>query len=527
MLLRALPLAVATALSLAAADALAQGGTLKVVPQGDLKVLDPVWTTGTITQNHAGMVFDQLFSLDGDYQTRPQMVDTWQVTPDGLVYTFKLRPGLAFHDGDPVRAIDAAESLKRWGQKDIMAQRLFQSVASVDALDDTTLQIKLKERYGLVLQTIGRVGGLVPYIMKEKYARTDPATQVTDMIGSGPFLFKKEEWVPGSKVVYVKNPNYKPRAEPASGFGGGKVVKLDRVEWVYIPDPATTSAALEAGEIDFWEVPPSDFVSRLRRNSKIVLFVGDPLGTRGVLRTNFLFPPFDNVKARQALVWLTVQEDYLRAAIGNDPKEWTICGAMFTCDSPNATEIGAEAMMETDRAKKQANARRLLAEAGYKGEPVLILQATDYPQFNAAALVFADALKQIGANPQLVPLDWNTVLTRRAVKKPPNDGGWHVFFTSGTGFGSSDPFANPSSTACEKAWFGWPCDAEIEKLRDAWTREPDKKKQFAIVEELQRKMYEFVPYVSWGQWTSPMAFRSNIKGVLASPQRMFWNVSKE
>jgi peptide/nickel transport system substrate-binding protein len=523
----ALSVAALAGMTIAEAGAQTPNSVLKVVPQGDLKVLDPVWTTGTITQNHAGMVFDQLFSLDGNFETRPQMVDTWQVSPDGLAYTFKLRPGLAFHDGDPVRAIDAAESLKRWGQKDIMAQRLFQSVASVTADNDTTLRITLKEPYGLVLQTIGRVGGLVPYIMKERYAKTDPATQVTDMIGSGPFLFKKEKWVPGSKVVYVKNPNYKPRPEPASGFGGGKVVKVDRVEWMYIPDPATVSAALEAGEIDFWEVPPSDFTTILKRNPRIVLFVGDPLGTRGVLRTNFLHPPFDNPKARQALLWLTVQEDYMRAAVGNDPKEWTICGAMFTCDSPNATEIASEALMEKDRAKKQANAKRLLAEAGYRGEPIFILQATDDPQFNAAALVFADALKQIGANPQLVPIDWNTVLTRRASKKPPNDGGWHVFFTSGTGFGSSDPFANPSSTACEKAWFGWPCDTEIEKLRDAWTREPDAKKQRQLIEQLQAKMYEFVPYISWGQWTSPMAFRSNVKGVLASPQRMFWNIYKE
>jgi peptide/nickel transport system substrate-binding protein len=520
-------LSLVTALSIAATGALAQGGTLKVVPQGDLKVLDPVWTTGTITQNHAGMVFDQLFSLDGNYETKPQMVDTWTVSPDGLTYTFKLRPGLAFHDGDPVRAIDAAESLKRWGQKDIMGQRLFQSVASVTAVDDMTLRMTLKEPYGLVLQSIGRLGGLVPYIMKEKYAKTDAATQVTDMIGSGPFLFKKEEWVPGSKVVYAKNPNYKPRAEPASGFGGGKVVKLDRVEWMYIPDPATTSAALEAGEIDFWELPPGDFQAILKRNPKIVLAVGDPLGNRGIMRPNFLFPPFDNVKARQALLWLTVQEDYMRAAVGNDPNEWTVCGAMFTCGSPNAMEVASEALMEPDLAKKQANAKRLLAEAGYKGEPIYILQATDYPQFNAAALVLGDALKKIGANPQFVALDWNTVLTRRASKKPPHDGGWHIFFTSGTGFGSSDPFANPASTACDKAWFGWPCDAEIEKLRDAWTREADPKKQLAIIEQLQKKMYEFVPYITWGQWTSPMAYRSNIKGVLPSPQRSFWNISKE
>jgi peptide/nickel transport system substrate-binding protein len=515
--------ALAAALSLPAA---AQS-VLRVVPQGDLKVLDPVWTTGTITQNHAALIFDQLFGWDDKFQPQPQMVDTWTVSADGLTYTFKLRDGLFFHDGDPVRAADAAASLNRWGKRDIMGQRLYQAVAKVEGKDDKTLVMTLKEPYGLVLRTIGRQGGLVPLIMKEKYALTDPAVQVTEMIGSGPFMFKKDEWVPGSKVVYVKNPNYKPRPEPASNFAGGKVAKVDRVEWSYLPDPATISAALIAGEIDFWESPTADHLQILRRNRNIVIAVGDPLGNRGILRTNFLFPPFDNPKARQALVWLMVQEDYMRAAIGNDPTEWTTCGAMFTCGSPNATELAAEPMNENDRAKKQEMAKRLLAEAGYKGEPLYILQATDFPWFNAAALVFADALKKIGANPQLVALDWNTVLTRRASKKPPHDGGWHVFFTSGGGLGASDPFSNPASTACDKAWFGWPCDERIEQLRDAWTREVDPAKQRKIIEDLQVRMYEFVPYIPWGQWTAPVAYRSNLKGVQATPQRSFWNISKE
>jgi peptide/nickel transport system substrate-binding protein len=515
-----------TAALAGAGGAMAQS-TLKVVPQGDLKVLDPVWTTGTITQNHAGMIYDQLFGLDEKYQPQPQMVDTWTVSPDGLVYTFVLRPGLAFHDGTPVRAIDAATSLDRWSKKDIMGQRLYQAVAKVEAVDDKTLKMTLKEPYGLVLQSIGRLGGLVPYIMKEAHAKTDPATQVTEMIGSGPFVFKKEEWVPGSKVVYAKNPAYKPRAEPASGFTGGKVAKVDRVEWLYIPDPATISAALVAGEIDFWELPPADFVTQLRRNPAITIAVSDPLGNRGIMRPNFLFPPFDNPKARQALLWLTVQQDYMQAAVGNDPTGYTICGGMFTCGSLGHTEIASEALMEPDRAKKQAMAKKLLAEAGYKGEPLYILQPTDYPYFNAAALVLADALKQIGANPQLVALDWNTVLTRRASKKPPHDGGWHIFFTSGTGFGAADPFSNPVSTACDKAWFGWPCNEEIEKLRNAWTREADPAKQKAIIEQLQVQMYDYVPYITWGQWTAPVAYRSNVKGVLASPQRSFWNITKE
>ena len=500
---------------------------LKTVPEGDLKVLDPIVTTASISQAHALSVFDVLFALDDKYRPQPQMVDTWTVSPDGLVYTFRLRDGLTFHDGDPVKASDAVASLERWGRKDIMGQRLFQSVAKVETVDDRTLRMTLKEPYGLVLNSIGRAGGFLPAIMKEKYAKTDPATQVTDMIGSGPFLFKKEEWVPGNKVVYVKNPNYKPRAEPASLFAGARVAKVDRVELIYITDAQTASAALQRGEIDMWEWPTSDFVAMLKKDPNIVIANFDPLGQFGVMRPNHLHPPFNNAKARQALLWLTVQADYRGAIVGGDPSSWVDCVGYFACGGPNETKVAAAPLLEKDVARKQAMAKQLLAEGGYKGEPILILQPTDLPELNASALVLADELKRIGANPELVALDWNSVVTRRSNKNPPAQGGWNVFITTSTGLGSSDPFANAAATSCDKAWFGWPCDEQIEKLRDAWTRELDPEKRKQIIEQLQTRMFEFVPYVPFGQWAYRFAYRSNIKGALSTPTRTYWNTSKE
>ncbi|MBL8687841.1 MAG: ABC transporter substrate-binding protein [Rhodospirillaceae bacterium] len=530
MAIRNLTSLVAMAVVALGADAaLAQGNpkVLKVVAQGDLRVLDPIWTTGTITQNHGNLVYDLLFAWNEKLEATPQMVSTWNASADGLTYTFTLRDGLAFHDGSPVTSKDVIPSIARFAARDIMGQRLYKVVADVKAVDDKTFTMTLKEPYGLVASTLGRMGGLSPVIMREAEAKTDPHQQVTTVIGSGPFKFKQDEWVPGAKVVYVKNDAYKPRSEAPSYAAGGKVVHLERVEWLYIPDPATIGAALGAGEIDFWETPTSDLLPILRRNKDIVLAPSDPLGTQGILRPNHLYPPFDNPKARQALVWLTNQEDYLRASVSSDPNDWKVCPAMFVCGSPNETLAGAEAATEKDPKKRDEMAKRLFAESGYKGEPIHILQATDFPAFNGAALVLADALKRIGANPQLVPIDWNSVLTRRAVKKPPAEGGWNVFFTSSGGLPGSSPFANPVATDCDKAWFGWPCDAEIEKLRDAWTREADPKKQFAIIETLQRRMFEQVPYVTYGQWFQQLAYRSNVKGVITSPQRYYWNTRKE
>ena len=526
------PLAAALLLSsvLAAAPAaLAQtggGSVIRYVPQGDLRVLDPIWTTGTVTQVFGSMIYDTLFARDGKLQVQPQMVETWSISQDGLTYRFTMRPGLTFHDGKPVTSKDVIPSLERWGKRDIMGQRLFQSVGKMEAIDDRTFTLALKEPYGLVIESLGRIGGLIPAIMTERMAKTDAATQVPEHIGSGPFTYDPKEWVPGSKVVLRKNAKYVSRPEPSDWSAGNKNVHVERVEWNYIPDPSTIANALGAGEVDLWESPTEDLLPLLRRNPAITIQRGDPLGNVGTLRPNHLHPPFNNVKARQALGLLMEEEDYLRAAISSDPNDWKVCWSLFVCGSPNDTTAGSEMYTTGTRAERDAKAKKLFEEAGYKGEPIVILQATDYPAFSAAALVMADSLKRIGVKTDLQATDWNSVLTRRAVKSPPAQGGWNIFFTSGAGVSSADPFTNPASTACEKAWFGWPCDAEIERLRDAWTREVEPKKQRQILEEVHRQLYEKAIWFTYGQWFPNTAFRSNLSGVHNSSVRYFWNIKK-
>ncbi|MBM3535528.1 MAG: ABC transporter substrate-binding protein [Alphaproteobacteria bacterium] len=522
------PLAAALLLSSAlSAPALAQDNSvIRYVPQGDLRVLDPIWTTGTVTQVFGSMVYDTLFARDAKLQVQPQMVETWSVSQDGLTFRFTMRPGLAFHDGTPVTSKDVIPSLERWGKRDIMGQRLFQSVAKLEAVDDRTLTLQLKEPYGLVISSLGRIGGLIPAVMKEAVAKTDAGQQVPEHIGSGPFTYDPKEWVPGSKIVLRKNAKYVARSEPSSWSAGGKAVLVDRVEWTYIPDPSTATNALVAGEVDILETPTHDMIPVLKRNRNVTIQRGDPLGNVGTLRPNHLHPPFNNVKARQALGYLLDQEDYLRASVSSDPEDWKVCWSLFVCGSPNDTLAGSEPYTAGTRAERDAKAKRLLAEAGYKGEPIVILQATDFPIFSAASLVLAASLKRIGANPDVQPTDWNSVLTRRAVKKVPAEGGWNIFFTSGSGVSGGDPFTNPASTACDKAWFGWPCDAEIERLRDAWTRETDPKKQRALLEDVHRKLYEHGTWFTYGQWFTQTAFRSNLTGVQNSPVRYFWAVKK-
>src|SRR6476661_5188834 len=187
---------------------------LKVSLHSDLKIIDPIWTTALISTHHGSMVYDVLFAPDDKLVPRPQMVDKWEVSPDKLTWTFTLRDGLEWHDGQPVTGADCVASIKRWGAKDSMGQKLMSVVTDLSAPDAKTIKMVLKEPYGLVLDSLGKPSANVPFMMPKRVADTDPNTQITDYVGSGPFIFKKDEWKPGEKSVYVKNPKYKPRSEP-------------------------------------------------------------------------------------------------------------------------------------------------------------------------------------------------------------------------------------------------------------------------------------------------------------------------
>jgi peptide/nickel transport system substrate-binding protein len=496
------------------------GGTLRFIPHADLKVLDPVWTTAYITRNHGYMVYDVLFALDEHLKIQPQMVDSWEMSQDNLRYTFTLRQGLSFHDGTPVTAHDAVASLKRWGQRDVMGKQLMGATARLEALDDKTFVLELKEPFGLVLDALAKPSSNVPFIMPARLAATPADEQVKDVIGSGPFKFVKEEWQPGHRVVYVRNTDYVPRPEPASFGAGGKRVYVDRVEWLYIPDPATANAALEAGEVDYWETPPVDFIAQLEKNPSITISIVDPMGTQGWLRPNHLQPPFNNKKARQALLYMVHQETYLRAAIG-DRRFWRTCSAYFICGSPWESEAGAEPFKKQDFEK----AKQLLKEAGYDGQPVVLLDPTDIPLLHAATLVTRELLTKIGVKVDLQAMDWSTLISRRAEKKPPAEGGWNLFHTWAVAADVFSPAINAGvASDCEKAWFGWPCSEQIQKLRAQWARTLDPGEKKRLTEEIQRLAYEEVPYVSWGQWFLPAAYRAHVKGVVPFPAPVLWNV---
>src|SRR5262245_120198 len=476
--------AVVVAAVFAFARSAAAETVLKVSLHSDLKIIDPIWTTALISTHHGNMVYDTLFAMDEQLQVKPQMVDKWETSADKLTWTFTLRDGLEWHDGQPVTAADCVASIKRWAAKDTMGLKLMSVVADLSAPDAKTIKMVLKEPYGLVLESLGKSSSNVAFMMPKRVADGDPNTQITDATGSGPFIFKKDEWKPGEKAVYVKNPKYKPRSEPASALAGGKVAKVDRVEWITIPDQQTQVNALLNGEIDLIEAVPTDLLPLLQNDKNVKVMVVNKAGRQYEMRFNVLHKPFDNPKVREAALYALDQKPFLDANVGN-PQYYMPCKSLFPCGSPLETTKGWDDKVSGNVAK----AKELLKEAGYDGTPIALLHQTDTAGHNQLATVARPQLEAAGFKVDLQPMDWQTLVARRAKKDPIAQGGWSAFFTS---WGSPD-IMNPVSAAyinasCDKATFGWPCDEGIEKLRDAFAKETDPAKQKAIAEQVSLRL---------------------------------------
>src|SRR3954453_18117259 len=333
------------ALSALALPAQAAGTkTLTAVMHSDLRVTDPIITTAYITRDHGYMVYDTLLATDSNFKIQPQMAD-YKVSEDKLTYTFTLRDGLKWHDGAPVTAEDCVASLQRWSKRDGMGQKLWNFVAWVDAPDPKTITLKLKEPYGLVLESIAKPSSVVPFMMPKRIAETPADKAISEQIGSGPFKFVAAEFQPGVKAVYEKNKDYVPRKEPPSWASGGKVVKVDRVEWITMADAQTAVNALQSGDIDFLEIVPFDMAPVLAANKDIKIEVSNQLGFQTVGRMNFLLPPFDDVKVRRAALLAMNQKDVLDALIGN-PEYFKVCGSFYMCGTPLATDAGSETLVK-------------------------------------------------------------------------------------------------------------------------------------------------------------------------------------
>jgi peptide/nickel transport system substrate-binding protein len=502
----------------------AQAKTLTAVMHSDLRAIDPIITTAYISRDHGYMVYDTLLAMDSNFKVQPQMAE-WKVSDDKLTYTFTLRDGLKWHDGAPVTAEDCLVSLQRWAKRDGMGQKLMDFTASIEATDAKTITLKLKEPYGLVLESIGKPSSVVPFMMPKRIAETPADKPIPEQIGSGPFKFVQAEFQPGVKAVYEKNKDYVPRKEPASWTSGGKVVKVDRVEWITMADAQTAVNALQSGDIDFIENPAWDILPVLAADKSLVVHTLSPLGFQTLGRMNFLYPPFDNVKVRRAAFLAMSQKPVLDALVGN-PEYYKVCGAIFGCNTPLATDAGSETLVKGDG---MAEAKKALAESGYDGTPVVVMAPGDVVTLKAQPIVAAQLLRDAGFKVDVQATDWQTVVSRRASQKSPKEGGWNMFFTNWAGPDVLNPVANVSVGGRGKngGWFGWFEDAKIEELRDKYARSTSPDEQKKLAAEIQTRAYEQVAYIPLGQYVAPSVWRKSLSGVLDGPATpVFWNIDK-
>lgn len=497
---------------------------LRIKMTGDLQQIDPIWSTSYPIRDMSYLIYDTLFSTDADYQVQPQMVDTFSVSDDGRTYTFTLRDGLKWHDGAPVTAADCIASLDRWMQKDTLGGVLKSHLDRFEKVDDRTFKMVLKQPWGLTLAALGKVSSYVPFMMPERLAKTPADKANTEAIGSGPYMMKMDEWVPGSKIVYVKNPAYVPRKEPPSMMAGGKIAGVDRIERIVIPDDVSAVNALIAGEIDYIEAVPPDLMALLEGNPDVVMGARGQLGNSAQIVLNHLQPPLDNPKIRHAVQYAIGQKEIMQAFNGDHTDLYQVCPSLLFCGGPYASDVNSERAMAHDPEKAKA----LLKEAGYDGTPLVVMHPTDQKWQDDVVTVAVQQLREAGFTVDDRPIDVATMFSWRTKKDPVSAGGWHIFNTGWSGVDLMSPATNVFMTgACDKAWFGWACDEEMQKLRAEFFTVQTEEERKDVANKLQARAQDVVPYVSGGQNLQLAAWRKNVKGIIDAPVQILWNVTKE
>jgi peptide/nickel transport system substrate-binding protein len=497
---------------------------LHVVPSADVAELDPARAANQIGRIYSQMVFDTLFALDQTLSPKPMMVAGEKISADGLTYTFTLRPDLKFHDGSPVTTRDVTASLTHWMDGASTGGELKSRLEAMTIVDPLTFTLKLKQRFGLLEFLLAGAGAPIPGIMREADATRGAGVPLTNPIGSGPFRYVAGARESGHRVVFERNPDYIPRTEPPDGAAGARIVKVDRVEWDIMPDPTTAANALVAGEVDFWDTVTAEMVPFLKQHGITVRRTAS-LPSVAWIRPNFEFPPFNDVRAREALALLVNQQEFMQVVAGDNP--WTTCYSFSVCGSLLGTEVGSEPYRKTDVAK----ARQLLAEAGYKGEPVVVVGTPQLPIINVMSQLLAQRLRDAGVNVDLQMGDWASIFTRmNTLHLTAGHGAWNVAATYSLGGTSFNPLTNTMlNTSCgptATSRMGWPCDAEGDVLRKAVLAAPDDAARKAAFETFQKRMWQFIPFVPAGQFDQQNAYGKNISGVLGGYVISYWNIEK-
>lgn len=493
--------------------------TIRFVPQANLTSLDPIWTTAAVTRNFGLMVFDTLYGIGTDLAPRPQMAEGHSTERDGRRWTIRLREGLRFHDGTPVIAADCAASVLRWMKRDGLGQALAPRLDAIDTPDDRTLVFRLSQPFPRMLTMLGKL--TTAPVMPAHLAKTDAFVQITDVVGSGPFRFVKDEYVSGSRAVFARAETYQPRDEPPNYCAGAKRALVERVEWDVIPDSSTAVGALSNGEVDWIDMPLPDLLPVLRRNKEVTVGRLDPIGLFPQCRPNMLQGPTVNAGVRRAMLAAVDQREVMQAVMGDDSSAYRTGVGTFVPGLPNSSDAGLDRLGP----KPVAEVRATLDQAGYDGGRVVLLHPTDQPFYGAMCDVVGAALRKVGINLDDQSMDWGTVVQRRASKAPLDNGGWSLFCTSSPALDYIDPLTAGAVRANgDKAWWGWPTDAAQEADYHDWLFGNGDEK--ALQAKMQQRALDEAWVIPLGQYFQSAAWRNTLTGFQKGPAPTFWNIQK-
>ncbi|MFC3124794.1 ABC transporter substrate-binding protein [Pseudoroseomonas globiformis] len=484
---------------------------LRFIPQADVSILDPLNTTAYPTRNHAHLCWDTLYGLDLDGQAHPQLAERHDLTDDGRRWTFTLRDGPTFHDGEKVRAKDAVASIRRWMLRDSHGQSLFSRLDEMRVVDDRRFEMRLKQPFGPMLQALAKASSYPCFVFPERFAQQDPGRALTEVVGSGPYRFVASERVSGSQLVYQRFVDYQPTpVGPVSLTAGPKLAQFERLEWRIIPDPATAAGALQSGEVDWWEQVAPDLRPLLKGSRGLTVEQLDTGGTLAMLRPNHLHPPFNNPEIRRAILPALRQIDFMTAIMGDNRDLWREDVGCFPEDSPLASDAGLAALTGP---RDLDAARQALKAAGYAGEPVVMLHPTDVVNNNNLTAVATDLLQRIGFKVESATSDWGTLLARRSNRNPPTQGGWNMLVALFGGMDLANPGGHPLLRGNgEAAWFGWPSAPRLEQLRNQWFDAANLNAQKLIGRQIQEQFFVDVPYYPLGQYLIDSAWRTDLSG---------------
>jgi peptide/nickel transport system substrate-binding protein len=511
VLLTALLVALGIPAGIAAdADAPKKGGVLRVALLGEPPALDAHWTTASLVEMLTNHIYEGLYSLDDGYRPIPMLAEGLPaVSRDQLVYTIKLRRGVKFHTGKEMTAADVVASLNRWGQQSIYGKALYAQVAEVRASQTHTVEIKLKEKSAIVLISLAVPNNFAAIYPKEIAEKFKPQEKVTEYVGTGPF--KLAEWKPDQYIRMVRFDEYAGRSERANGYGGGKAAHVDEVRWIPVPEVATRVAQTETGEVDIADDLNVDAYDRLKANPHVVPIVVKPYYWL-VAVFNKKEGLMTNPKLRQAWQAAIDIEPIMRSVAGGRADFYRMDNSLASAEV-KAWHVRVPGLPWNERNKTKA--RRLLGEAGYKGEPIRFMTTQEYKWMYDFALVSKQQLEDAGFTIDLQVVDWATLVKRR------NNSKEYDVFTTGMG-----SFYDPTHHIyLTPSWPGWTSDPEIIGLQETLARETDPRKRYALWEQQHRLFYEKVPVIRYGDLFGLRAIRKTVKGFNTKIERIrVWNV---